>query len=83
MDKKKEYKPIIVLYLNTSDFSFIGTAQETDYLEGFSKKFKEQSKKMGYENSVMLSSPDIPTRIEIISVEKATIVEDIEKFFSK
>jgi hypothetical protein len=65
---EKEYKPILVLYV---DSSMLLSALEIR---------PEIKEKCGYE-SLILTVEENP-RAEIISVDKATIVEDIQKYIN-
>lgn len=67
----KEYKPILVFY-----FKEIYDMQEWDYISKEIEKVKENS---GYSAVISMQGCSEP-RVEIISVDKATIVEDIQKY---
>jgi hypothetical protein len=67
MKKKSDYKPILVFYLTSDSVP--------------STKDMEQIKtKSGYENVLIFAGPEIEPRVEIVSVDKATVVEDIQKY---
>lgn len=69
----KEYKPIMVFYLNFR------------YNKGHKENWEEIEKiveKSGYENFIMVYGDSEP-RVEIISVDKATVVEDIQKYIDE
>jgi hypothetical protein len=67
---KEKYKPILVLYLNYSD------SKEQEKINQECHQIKE---KWGY-NVLILPTNDDTSRAEIISVDKATVVEDIQKY---
>ena len=67
----KEYKPILVFY-----FKEIYDMQEWDYISKEIEKVKENS---GY-SAVISMQGCLESRVEIISVDKATVVEDIQKY---
>lgn len=73
MPDKKLYKPIVVIYLHELDISEI---------DRFKTHLKPTFKKAGYENIIILMSDDFEERVEIISVDKATVVEDIKKYIN-
>ena len=66
----KEYKPILVFYLPLFEM-------EAAQIESLKKQFIITQERTGYEIIWMYSEE---TRVEIISVDKATIVEDIQKY---
>jgi len=66
----KEYKPILVFYLPFNEM-------EQVQVEAFRKELIQLQERTGYE-IIYLSSEE--TKVEIISVDKATIVEDIQKY---
>lgn len=66
----KEYKPILVFYLPLFEMEAVQT-------ESLKKQFITIQERTGYEIIWMHSEE---TRVEIISVDKATIVEDIQKY---
>ena len=68
----KEYKPILVFYLEEAGDKDMASIKE----------FIEENNKFGYENVVVICGVNIESRVEIISVDKATIVEDIQKYIN-
>ena len=70
MEKVKEYKPIVVVYADLFSFSVDTSA------------LKDGLNKAGYENILVFGALDIEPRVEIISVDKATVVEDIRKYIN-
>ena len=66
----KEYKPILVFYLPFDRMEQVQT-------EAFRKELIQMQQRTGYE-IIYLSSEE--PKVEIISVDKATIVEDIKKY---
>jgi len=64
--KKIEYKPILVLYINEQDFNRV-----MQDIPGLTEKIE-------YFVIVIPTSGD--PKAEIISVDKATVVEDIQKY---
>jgi hypothetical protein len=70
----ENYKPILVVYFDPA--RFCNAAQYED----FHKSIKDLSVKSGYKNVILFGSPDCEARLEIISVDKATVVEDIQKY---
>jgi hypothetical protein len=72
MTKKTEYKPVMVFYMK--DFEYSTDETKGGVLESL-KKLKEE---LGY--STLVIPIEGENRVEIISVDKATIVEEIQKY---
>ena len=70
----EKYKPILVCYFDHSQFE--GEGQLSD----FNESVKEVAQKSGYENVVMFGVVGCVTRLEIKSIDKATVVEDVQKY---
>lgn len=70
----EKYKPILICYFDHSKFE--GQGQ----LSNFNETIREVAEKCGYENILMFGIIDCKPRLEIISVDKATMVEDIQKY---
>lgn len=66
----KEYKPILVFYIPLFEMEDIQR-------EAFRKELILLQGRTGYEISYLDSKQ---TKVEIISVDKATVVEDIQKY---
>ena len=69
----KKYKPIVILYLDHSNLD------ESSH-KSITEEFKKGVENAGYKHSVIFGGIDMTPRVEIISVDKATIVEDIQKY---
>lgn len=67
----KEYKPILVFYL---PIDLMGEAQ----FQTIKKEIIQVKEKTGYE--IIFMSTESEGRVELLSVNKATIVEDIQKY---
>jgi S-adenosylmethionine synthetase len=67
----KEYKPILVFYFSEID---------NQAMSDLSKSVNETAKKFGYDNVFMFFDASTQSRVEIISVDKATVVEDVQKY---
>lgn len=72
--KEKEYKPVMVFYFNKQDKTTFSDMYDLQVMS------KISADKCGYENSLCLFEEGIQSRVEIISVDKATVVEDIQKY---
>lgn len=70
----EKYKPILVVYFDPARFC------NTTQYEDFHKSSKDLGVKLGYKNVILFGSPDCEARLEIISVDKSTVVEDIQKY---
>ncbi len=66
----KEYKPILVFYLSIFEM-------KESQLELFRRGMIQLQERTGYE-IIYIHSEE--SRVEIISVDKATVVEDIQKY---
>lgn len=71
--KKKEYKPILVFYIK--DFGMLRAEQKEEI-----RKF---AKNNNYEVLVIGGDNIGNDRVEIISVDRAVVVEDVTRFFEK
>lgn len=69
----ERYKPILICYFDHSKIK----EEELSYLN---QSVKEIAMKSGYENFVMFGALGCEARLEIISVDKSTVVEDIQKY---
>lgn len=68
----KEYKPILVCYFKVESLKHYSTVSEV---------MTDLANKSGYELLLLFGVSDEKyARVEIISVDKATIVEDIQKY---
>ena len=70
----ENYKPILVVYFDPIRF------ENKEQFKAFQESIKDLSGKSGYENVILFGSPDCEARLEIISVDKATVVENIQKY---
>ena len=71
MSKNKEYKPIMIIYLQyEAHRDFVKNESNIDNLKA----------KYGYPVIFMSVDSGDKQRVEIISVDKATVVEDIQKY---
>jgi len=68
--EEKQYKPILVFYFEGD------SPQERDFIDEAIKSREG----FGYENIIVIMRPNIESRVEIVSVDKATVVEDIQKY---
>lgn len=72
MDEKKEYQPIMVIYLD----KYVLNQFSKDHINNLKKEF-------GYP-IIFIAINDInKQRVEIISVDKATVVEDVQKYIDE
>jgi hypothetical protein len=71
----ENYKPILICYFDHSKFE-----EGQEQLSHFHESIREIAAKSGYENVVMFGAIGCESRLEIISVDKATVVEDIQKY---
>ena len=71
----ENYKPILICYFDHSKFE-----EDQEQLSHFHESVREIAAKSGYENVVMFGAIGCESRLEIISVDKATVVEDIQKY---
>ena len=72
LKKMKEYKPILMFYFNHE-------GMEQEHIDKLKTTCEEIARKFGYDNSLYIVG-DTETRVEIISVDKATVVEDIQNY---
>ena len=70
----EKYKPILICYFDHSKF------ENQEQLSQFNKSVKEVAKGSGYKHVVMFGVVGCESRLEIISVDKATVVEDVQKY---
>lgn len=68
----KEYKPIMVVYLDSRESNL------QHELQDIYQKLDKVRENTGYE--IIVLSIEGQARVEIISVDKATVVEDIQKY---